>query len=84
LGFCTASKIQQLPILAIEVISPSQSIQAILEKAELLVKAGVKTVWVVEPFGRSIFVISNEGKRLFHEETVESEGMKVNFAKVFC
>ena len=77
-------KIKQLPILAIEVISPSQSIQAILEKAESLVKVGVKTVWVVEPYGRSIFVISNEGKKLFHEETVESEGMKVNFAKVFC
>ena len=77
-------KVKQLPILAIEVISPSQSIQAILEKAELLVKAGVRTVWVVEPYGRSLFIISNEGKQLFHEETVESEGIKVNFAKVFC
>ena len=77
-------KAKQLPILAIEVISPSQSIQAILEKAELLVKAGIKTVWVVEPYGKSLFVISNEGKKLFHEEMVESDGIRVDFAKVFC
>ena len=76
-------KVQQLPVLAIKVISSSQSIQAILEKAKLLVKAGVKTVWVVEPYGRSIFVISNKGKELFHEEEIGSEGIKVDFSKVF-
>ena len=76
-------KVQQLPILAIEVVSSSQSIHTILEKANLLVQAGVKTVWTVEPYGRSIFVITSQGKKLFHEELVESEGIQVDFAKVF-
>jgi hypothetical protein len=49
----------------------------------LLVQAGVKTVWTVEPYGRSIFVISLRGKELFHEEKVASEGIQVDFAKVF-
>ena len=76
-------KMKELPILAIEVISSSQSIQAILEKSKLLVNSGVKTVWTIEPYGRSIFVINQAGKQLFHENMVESEGIKVDFSKVF-
>jgi Uma2 family endonuclease len=76
-------KVKDLPILAIEVISSSQSIQAILEKSKLLVNSGVKTVWTIEPYGRSIFVVNKEGKKLFHEDIVESEGIKVDFTKVF-
>jgi Uma2 family endonuclease len=76
-------KVKELPILAIEVISSSQSIQAILEKSNTLVKSGIKTVWTVEPYGRSIFVVNKEGKNLFHENMVESDGIKVDFTKVF-
>jgi Uma2 family endonuclease len=76
-------KVQQMPILAIEVVSSSQSIHTILEKADLLVQAGVKTVWTVEPYGRSVFVISQRGKELYHQELVASEGIEVDFAKVF-
>ncbi|WP_218068089.1 Uma2 family endonuclease [Candidatus Thiosymbion oneisti] len=76
-------KIKDLPILAIEVISSSQSVQAIFEKSKILVNSGVKTVWTIEPYGRSIFVVNKEGKKLFHEEIVESEGVKVDFTKVF-
>jgi Uma2 family endonuclease len=76
-------KVKDLPILAIEVISSSQSIQAILEKSNTLVKSGIKTVWTVEPYGRSIFVVTKEGKKLFHENMVESDGIKVDFTKVF-
>lgn len=77
-------KVKDLPILAIEIISSSQSIQSILEKSKLLVNSGVKTVWTVEPYGRSIFVINKEGKKLFHEDIVESEGIKVDFTRVFA
>ena len=76
-------KVQQLPLLAIEVVSSSQSIQSILDKANLLIKAGVQTVWVVEPYSRSIFVINQQTKALFHEELVESDGIQVDFANVF-
>jgi Uma2 family endonuclease len=76
-------RVKDLPILAIEVISSSQSIQAIFEKSKVLVNSGVKTVWTIEPYGRSIFVVNKEGKKLFHEEVVESEGVKVDFTKVF-
>ncbi|OQX14250.1 MAG: hypothetical protein BWK80_42035 [Desulfobacteraceae bacterium IS3] len=76
-------KFQELPVLAIEVISSSQNIHAILEKSKLLVNSGVKTVWTVEPYGRSIFVIDRQGKKLFHEGIIVSEGITVDFSEVF-
>ena len=72
-----------MPILAIEIIASSQSIQTILEKSSLFIKSGIKTVWTVEPYSRSIFIVTDTGKRLVHENIVESDGIKVDFAKVF-
>jgi Uma2 family endonuclease len=73
----------QMPILAIEVISASQNIQELLEKALQLIEAGVKAVWTIEPYGRTIFVTTSSGETLFHNELVESEGIQVDFAQVF-
>lgn len=81
--FNDTMKFQQTPLLAIEVISPSQNIQAMLEKARMLVKAGVHTVWTVEPFSRSVFVTTPEGEKLFHDGLVENEDIQVDFSKVF-
>jgi Uma2 family endonuclease len=77
------TRFQEMPMLAIEVLSASQNIQETLEKASRLVEAGVKTVWTVEPYGRTIFVTTQDGDRLFHDQEIESEGIKVNFEEVF-
>ena len=70
-------------ILAIEVISASQNIQSLLEKAELLVDNGVKAVWVIEPFTNTIFVTDKNGTTKSDAQTVISEGIKVDFKKIF-
>lgn len=76
-------KYSQMPILAIEVISASQNIQTLLEKAELLIKNGVKSVWTIEPFGQAIFVTTEKGEEIFHNQEVESEGIKIDFKRIF-
>ena len=81
--FHDVSKFQQMPTLAIEVMSSSQTVQELLEKSSQMVEAGIKTVWIVEPYSRTVFVTTHAGKQLFHEEVVESEGIKTDFAKVF-
>ncbi len=72
-----------LPILAIEVISPRQAIQDILEKAEKMVHAGVKAVWAVEPYTKAIFVVDQQGEQIFYNQTVTSEDISVDFAAIF-
>lgn len=81
--FTDITRYNKMPVLAIEVISPSQNIQDLLEKSKNLVSAGVKTVWTIEPFSKTIFVTTNAGIQIFHNTTVESEGIKVDFQAIF-
>jgi Uma2 family endonuclease len=76
-------KFQEMPLVAIEVISPTQNIQDVLEKAASLVKAGVGSVWTIEPYGRTIFVTTESGENIIHDDIVETEGVKVDFSKIF-
>ncbi|MEP6900285.1 MAG: Uma2 family endonuclease [Actinomycetota bacterium] len=81
--FSDIIRYDKMPHLAIEVVSPSQNIQDLLEKAQMLIEAGAKTVWTVEPFSHSIWVTNEEGTKLFHNTTIESEGITVDFQKIF-
>ena len=62
--FRDVSKFQQMPVLAIEVISSSQTIEELLEKAAQLIQAGVKAVWTIEPHSRSVFVMTSSEEKL--------------------
>ena len=73
----------EMPILAIEVISASQNIQDLLIKAEMLVANGVKAVWTIEPFTNTIFVTTKNGEEKCANQTVESEGIRVDFKQIF-
>ncbi len=76
-------RFQERPVVAIEVVSSSQTIQEMLQKATQLVNEGVKVVWTVEPYSRTVFVTTQNGENLFHEELIENEGIQVDFARVF-
>jgi Uma2 family endonuclease len=77
------SRFEKPPLLAIEIISPSQNIQDLLSKAKILVQSGAKSVWTVEPFSYSIWVTNEKGTKLFHNTTIEIEGVTVDFQKIF-
>lgn len=44
------------PVLAVEILSPSDQQEEILEKVQDYLKAGVKLVWVAEPVFRTVMV----------------------------
>lgn len=73
----------EMPILAVEVISASQNIQDLLIKADELVEKGVRTVWTIEPFTNTIFVTNKDGEEKFYNEVITSEGIEVDFKKIF-
>jgi len=77
------TKFQQMPILAIEVVSAHQNIQDVLEKSEKMVKAGVQTAWTIEPFTRSIFVTTEQGENIFYNQKVEFQNIFVDFKTIF-
>lgn len=77
------TKFGEMPILAIEVISASQNIQDLLIKADILVANGVKAVWTIEPFTNTIFVTTKDNEEKYSSQEIESEGIKVDFRKIF-
>lgn len=54
-----------------------------LQKAKQLVREGVKATWTVEPYSRTVFVTTIDRETLFHEEVIESEGVQVDFSRIF-
>jgi Uma2 family endonuclease len=77
------SKLAQMPILAIEVISASQNIQVLLEKAEHLIQAGIKVVWTIEPYTQTIFITTAQSEERVYNQAVEFDLIKVDFKKIF-
>jgi Uma2 family endonuclease len=77
------AKYPEMPLLAIEIISATQNIQDLLEKAEVLIAHGIKTVWTIEPFTNTIFVTTPSGVKKYPSQEIESEGVKVDFTKIF-
>ena len=72
-----------MPLLAIEVISASQYIQDLLEKYKVLVNHNIQAVWTIEPFTNTIFVTTPTGIQKFPSQVIESEGITVDFKKIF-
>ena len=77
------AKYPDMPILAIEIISASQNIQDLLDKSKVLVNHNVKAVWTIEPFTNTIFVTTPSGIQKFPSQVIESEGIKIDFQKIF-
>ena len=77
------AKYPDMPLLAIEVISASQNIQDLLEKSKVLVNHNIKAVWTIEPYTNTIFVTTPSGIQKFPSQVIESEGITVDFKKIF-
>ncbi len=77
------AKYPEMPVVAIEVISASQNIQDLLEKSKVLVNNNIKAVWTIEPFTNTIFVTTPSGIQKFPSQIIESEGIQVDFKKIF-
>ena len=58
---------QEAPLLAVEVISPSQTLAEIALKAQTYRKAGVEEVWVVDARSRSVQVWTAHGMTTLDE-----------------
>jgi Uma2 family endonuclease len=81
--------VEGVPVLIVEILSPSDKMEEIIEKVESYLDAGVKLVWVVEPVFQTITVYRPDAKpRLFNvTQDIDAEphlpGFRVPVAEVF-
>ncbi|MCI5210224.1 MAG: Uma2 family endonuclease [Candidatus Electrothrix sp. ATG2] len=77
-------KTEELPLLAIEIVSPSQTMNELIKKAEFYVTSGVSSVWIVHPQTHSITVKSQSETGIYHEGILEDiTGIKVDLGIIF-
>jgi len=66
--------IDGVPVLAVEICSPSDKQEDMLEKVTEYLKAGVKLVWVVEPIFRTVCVYRPDAPPVMFNDTQEISG----------
>jgi Uma2 family endonuclease len=74
------------PLTAIEIVSPSQSVTEMLQKAQRYFAGGVRSYWLVQPELQSITVVSSDKKhRTYSEGTVHdwTNSIEISLAEVF-
>lgn len=55
------------PILAVEIVSQSQNLGALIRKAQEMIRAGVETCWVVEPTAEIVVTCNTQGRKSLHK-----------------
>jgi Uma2 family endonuclease len=75
------------PLCAIEILSPSQSLQELVNKASNYFQHGVKSCWLVIPSLENIYVFSSpETYSIFRSNQMLSDtalGIELELAKIF-
>jgi Uma2 family endonuclease len=76
----------EAPLLTVEIASPTQGIQDLIEKIRFLLGSGVQSCWLVQPQLRTITVYSGDMEsKTYSEGTVADPNLdvEVDLADVF-
>ena len=80
-------KTKETPLLAIEILSPKQNFNDIVDKMNnIYFPAGMKSVWVVLPSAQSVMIFTPNAKpRLFNSGIMQdtASGFEVDLDKIF-
>ncbi len=78
--------ITEPPLIAVEILSQSQSIDELMRKAEAYLAAGVGAVWVVVPSAQTVFALKPNAKIEAYTKgiiTDDATGIEVNVNEIF-
>lgn len=70
-------KTQVLPLLAIEILSPSQNIQELIDKCSVYFASGVKSCWLVLPVACAVMVLNNSETATTYIEQLRDENLGI-------
>ncbi len=80
-------KMTEIPLLIIEILSPTQGMQEIIDKFALYFRAGVKSCWLIQPYGQSVMVWTGPETytHIVEGDVVDSAlGLRLPLAQVFA
>ncbi|PWU13092.1 MAG: Uma2 family endonuclease [Verrucomicrobia bacterium] len=78
--------VTQPPLLVVEILSPTQGTLEVMDKVEIYLKSGIKSVWVVNPPQQAITIYTPDGRlKTFVEGQVKdpATGLTADLEAVF-
>jgi len=79
-------RMEDPPLLAVEIVSPSQSTQEVVDKITDMLDAGVRSCWLVQPAMETITIYTEDDKpQTFSTGTVTDPAteIEVNLSEIF-
>ena len=77
-------KTEDIPLTAIEIVSPSQTMNDLIKKANIYLGSGIRSVWIVHPQTHSITVKTKNSAEIYHEGVLkDTSGVRVDLGVVF-
>jgi Uma2 family endonuclease len=80
-------RMTEMPLLAIEVLSPKQSSLDVIEKIGIFFANGVQSCWFIEPYLHIVTVYKSLDEFTTYTETMELQddkiGIKMSIAEIF-
>ncbi len=78
-------RMTELPLLAIEILSPTQRALELYEKAQqVYLPAGIKSVWIVQPLAHTVSVLTSDDVTLHHDGILEDPtGISLDLQIIF-
>jgi Uma2 family endonuclease len=77
-------KMEEMPLVAIEIVSPTQGKNELFEKIGIYLEAGIQSAWIVDPQTHSIIVTDRNGVRHYHEGILKDiTGLNIDIGIIF-
>lgn len=79
-------KVSEIPLTVVEILSPSQTVTELTNKAKAFFATGVKSYWLVQPTFRSVVVLQPGADELvFHNNllTDPTNSISIDLKKIF-
>ncbi|MCP4400694.1 MAG: Uma2 family endonuclease [bacterium] len=78
-------KMEEMPLSAIEIVSPTQLPQTIVTKIERYLQAGIQSCWMVVPYPSTVTVYTAEAEQTFFDGNILDPilGIELPFNQVF-
>lgn len=78
-------RMEELPILAVEIVSPMQVVQKVVEKIDVYVAAGIPSCWMVVPYPTTVTVYHAGQEHIVVDGNVRDPGLDVELplAQIF-
>ncbi len=78
------TKTEEMPLLAIEVVLPSQTMEGLIRKANFYLESGIQSVWIVHSPTHAVIVKTKSETKHYHEGILEDvTGVKVDMGIIF-